>query len=877
MSWNPILRKALTTSIAIAVCLCGSVMAQTTLYVDGSVAATGDGSMAAPFKTITEALRLAVADPTILVAGGTYTSETPYTSIRSGQTLIGGYDSTFTTSDPLQTPTVIDMGGRSQLDQRGTFYIGGVAGWTIQNLVIQNSTTGEYDDTENGGAVYVRSGSNGVFRGVTFSRCATKFEGGVETGPAREGGAVCIRDGSTVLFEDCVFDRCTAVGGGCAIRMRNAGSGNNVRFYRCLFTQCGARSNAATIDDGDGVSQLEIVNCIFANNGVDVDIPSGTAPSNYLIRIADRRALIYNCTFVGNNNPDGYMFSIADSSDAVAAKSFVNCIVANNTIAGGGAVSALFSYGAGYNDATTIENNLFFSNSDLDPLDPAGAKILGANGNLSGDPQFADAENGDYHLNAGSPAENAGKALASVVDDFASTARPVGPAYDIGALEGQASAEPSSFAVRGVVATASSSSSDESGPQKTADGSGLNALDEHDTALGNMWMSGAGQVPPVWIQYEFDTVYKLDEMWVWNSNNELEFLVGLGVKTATIEYSTDGVTWTALAGVPEFARAPGAAGYAHNTTVDFGGVAARFVRITCTSTWGGGGQYGLSEVRFYYVPVLARDPKPATGAKGVALDATLSWTAGREAASHEVHLGTDLQAVEDGTVPVATVSEALYAPVNLQLDTTYYWKVVEVNQAETPSAWEGKVWSFSTSAYQVVDDFESYTGASPNRIFQSWIDGAGFSADEFFPSGGSGNGTGSLVGNNDPPYAERAVVHGGWQSMPLTYDGLSETTRTFSVAQDWTQGGITTLILFFRGESGNGAGELYVKINGAKVSYSGSTADLAAAEWKQCSIALPAGANLGAVGTLTIGVSSGQGKLYIDDIRLVRTAPAVNP
>jgi hypothetical protein len=368
-------------------------------------------------------------------------------------------------------------------------------------------------------------------------------------------------------------------------------------------------------------------------------------------------------------------------------------------------------------------------------------------------------------------------------------------------------------------------------------------------------------------------------MWVWNSNNDLELLVGLGVKTATIEYSTDGATWTALANVPEFAQAPGTADYTHDTTVDFGGAAARFVRMTCTSSWGGGGQYSLSEVRFFYIPVWARDPKPATGATGVPIDTTLSWKAGRQAASHEIHLGTDMQAVTDSTAPVATVSQAAYAPANLQLDMTYYWKVVEVNQAESPIAWDSEVWSFSMSQYLLVDDFESYTDASPNRVFQTWIDGAGFSPDEFFPNGNNGNGTGSLVGY-DPaagPIMERKIMHGGRQSMPLSYDGLSEITRTFEPAQDWTRGGIKTLVLFFQGESTNVSGGLYVKINGVKVPYSGNADDLMLPEWTQCSIDLPSSAGLAAVTTLTIGVSAGQGTLYIDDIRLYPVAPATNP
>jgi hypothetical protein len=113
--------------------------------------------------------------------------------------------------------------------------------------------------------------------------------------------------------------------------------------------------------------------------------------------------------------------------------------------------------------------------------------------------------------------------------------------------------------------------------------------------------------------------------------------------------------------------------------------------------------------------------------------------------------------------------------------------------------------------------------------------------------------------------------------MPLSYDGPSETTRTFEPAQDWTRGGITTLVLFFQGESTNVPGELYVKINGVKVPYSGNAGDLTSSEWKQWNIALPSSAGLGAVNTLTIGVSGGQGLLYIDDIRLYHSAPAVDP
>ncbi len=429
--------------------------------------------------------------------------------------------------------------------------------------------------------------------------------------------------------------------------------------------------------------------------------------------------------------------------------------------------------------------------------------------------------------------------------------------------------EPYAYPLSNVIAAASSSLNPDSGPEKTVDGSGLNDADQHDTANEHMWLSAVGQQPPVWIQYEFDGVYKLHEMWVWNANSGLESLVGLGVKTATIEYSTDGTAWTALANVPEFAQAPGTPGYAANTTVDLGGVAAKFVRLTIADNWGGLGQYGLSEVRFFYIPVLPREPRPGSGATGVSLDTTLTWRPGREAATHRVHFGADSEAVANGTALIDSVAAPAYGLADLNLGTTYYWKIDEVNEIETSSVWEGPVWDFTTTEYVVVDDFENYSGEEGQEIFSTWIDGYNV-ADN-----------GSQVGHDLPPYVERTTVHGGRQSMPLYYGqngaSQSEVSRTFAPAQDWTRSGITALVLFFQGQAANVSGDLYVAINGAEVSYSGDAGDLAAGEWKQWNITLPAGANLGSVKTLTIGVSGGQGMLYIDDLCLYRSAPAVNP
>ena len=299
---------------------------------------------------------------------------------------------------------------------------------------------------------------------------------------------------------------------------------------------------------------------------------------------------------------------------------------------------------------------------------------------------------------------------------------------------------------------------------------------------------------PAWIQYQFDRAYALDEMWVWNYNSEFEPVLGYGFKDVTVEYSLDGTGWTALPDV-QFAQATAQNGDAHNTTVDFGGVMARYVRLTAKSNWSMVGlkQYGLSEVRFFQIPVVAREPNPADGATGVTLDATLSWRPGREAASHKVYFGQDKKAVVDGTASAKSVTENSYQAGDLEYGKIYYWRVDEVNEAAATPVREGDVWKFTSTEFFVVDDFEAYND-DDNRIFDAWVDGFTTKA------------SGSTVGNLDAPFAERTVVHEGSQAMPMDYDNTaapfySEAERTFDTPQNWAVPGVTDLVVWFRGNA----------------------------------------------------------------------------
>ncbi len=160
--------------------------------------------------------------------------------------------------------------------------------------------------------------------------------------------------------------------------------------------------------------------------------------------------------------------------------------------------------------------------------------------------------------------------------------------------------ELSAYPITEVAVTTNATSKAGEGPENTINGSGINANDEHSTASQDMWLGAAVGSDPVHIQYEFDRVYPLHEMWVWNYNGLFDKVLGFGLKDVTVEYSQDGVSWTSL-GDFEFARAPSQSGYGHNTVVGFGGAKAQYVRLTVLGNWGGmSPQYGLSEVRFFY-------------------------------------------------------------------------------------------------------------------------------------------------------------------------------------------------------------------------------------------------------------------------------------
>jgi hypothetical protein len=429
------------------------------------------------------------------------------------------------------------------------------------------------------------------------------------------------------------------------------------------------------------------------------------------------------------------------------------------------------------------------------------------------------------------------------------------------------------------IITTASGFTEGQGPENTINDSGMDTNGLHSNNSSAMWLSNTGEPGSAWIQYDFDKAYKLREMLVWNYNGQL-FLPGYGFKDVKVEYSDNGTNWTQLENIPEFARATGKNDYAANNTVGFDNTIIKSVRITALSNWGGGSynKYGLSEVRFMQIPLRARKPSPDDGASNIPIDVTPGWRPGREASEHNVYFDTDRQAVTDGTAPAVTINQGSFDPtMSLDLGSTYYWRVDEVNNAETPSVWQGDTWSFTTTEYLIVDNFESYNDIEAGQegsdlVYNTWADGLDTQSTN-----------GLIIGYFEAyqPTMETDIIHGGKQSVPLFYDNTdvnySEVvakTADLASNSDWTTGSPEALLLWFYGDPNNAAERMYVKINNAKIIYD---ADLTKTDWQEFYVDLfSLGIDLSNITTLTIGFertsdTGGSGMILLDDICLYRS------
>ena len=140
------------------------------------------------------------------------------------------------------------------------------------------------------------------------------------------------------------------------------------------------------------------------------------------------------------------------------------------------------------------------------------------------------------------------------------------------------------------------------------------------------------------------------------------------------------------------------------------------------------------------MPGPASGPNPTHGAAAVSVSADLAWSAGSGADSHDVYFGTS--ASPGAGEFLGNQAGTTFEPGPLANETTYYWRIDEVNEAGVTT---GSVWSFTTEPLPLPPEpatapFPVHAATNvPRNADLSWTAGAGATSHDVY------------FGTTDPP------------------------------------------------------------------------------------------------------------------------------
>jgi uncharacterized repeat protein (TIGR01451 family) len=335
------------------------------------------GSGVSPcYASVQAAVDAASTGDEILVASGVYTDVTFNASSLSTQTVYLDQSLTLRGGYTLANWVAPDPEANpTVLDAGGqgrVIYIAGSASPTVTGFIIQ---TGNAGSSNNGGGIYIEGGAPLIAGNTIFGNIGFF------------GGGIYNYTGSPRLEANMIYSNSASAGGGFLSEGGTPTTRNNIFYDNQAHFGGGLANNIA--------STLTVQNDVFyLNKSVATGPDNGNGGG-----LINRGALLVNNTIVFSNTADNSGGGVRNDSGSI-----------------------LIDYSDIVSNTASIGDNY------------SGSDITVTNG-ISADPLFVDAPGGDFHLQASSPARNAGTTLAEVPDDFDYQARPFGPAYDMGADE----------------------------------------------------------------------------------------------------------------------------------------------------------------------------------------------------------------------------------------------------------------------------------------------------------------------------------------------------------------------------------------------------------------------------------------------------------
>ena len=372
-----------------------------TYYVSLTGSDSNPGSLAQPFKTLSKGVSVLTPGDTLYIRGGTY-AENLNNKIPSGTSwtapvTVSAYSGEAVIVQPGTGNSVVRItAGRSYID--------------LEGLTIDGTGTAAGYPT-----VWIDGYNGGVSHHIRIKNC--EIRNSLSQGILVESTPGNLPDHNEFIN----------------LKVHDNGVSD---FHHGLYIQsnfnliegCDVYRNAGwgmQIYKSGGVNGVDAGHNIVRNSKFHDNARVGARGVGIGVYDGDGN-LVYNNQVWNNNTGMSVTYGASNT------KVYNNTIYANKTYA------MIVGYGCDGSSCsslnTTIRNNIFYKDA-TEGVSNYGTNTV-ADHNLSGvNPQFVDEINHNFHLQAGSPAIDAGAAVAEVPTDFDGVARPQGSAYDIGAYE----------------------------------------------------------------------------------------------------------------------------------------------------------------------------------------------------------------------------------------------------------------------------------------------------------------------------------------------------------------------------------------------------------------------------------------------------------
>src|SRR5215467_10201230 len=367
---------------------CVSLLALFT-NIGGQLEAASIIHVPADLATIQSAIAAAANGDTVQVAPGTYVENLNF--LGKAITVASDQGPAVTIIDGNLAGSVVTFAsgeGLHSVLNGFTVRNGNASGISISNAsptIIGNTIIN--NNAQNGGGGISISGGSPLIQGnvIKNNGQTSGYSGGVGG-----GGIAIVGASSAQILNNNISDNSWASASGGGITLFAAGTPmiqNNVVSNNTAYSQ-GGGFYLANQSDAAIIQNLIIGNSAGKGGGLYWLVPSG-----------DRGPFLINNTIYGNLSPQGSGV-FADGFDAQVQ-------ITNNIIMAAPGQTAVICSGTYSSNPPTFLTNDVVSTSGTTYYGTCG-NPSGTNGNISVDPLFASASGGDFHLQRGSPAIDAG-------------------------------------------------------------------------------------------------------------------------------------------------------------------------------------------------------------------------------------------------------------------------------------------------------------------------------------------------------------------------------------------------------------------------------------------------------------------------------------